>query len=218
LRNRGLSLATDLKSFFEDEIRLTLSRQGVGISPPTVEYLASVLAKFGDTKNLLKPEDFDENGQASRQGLPTLALLWLEGLANPAPFERLVQMQHLGDVSLFMTGFFAENLERRALDMDYSIAMGARAYETAGKIRESLAAERTLNVYFELASEFRRLVEVFAEVSDRAKLHDAKALLRLYERWLETKRPRLHRMLAEEGIIAAERAFENGPSDPRRKA
>jgi len=204
LQKGSIQITADLRSFFEEEIRQTAARQGREISPSASQYLGSMLAKFTDARNYLQAGEKDEKGR-ERQSYPALTLLWFEGLSKSL-IDQLVHMQHLGDLALFTSGFFGERFSRSLLDMDYYMAMGGRAYETAGKLRESLAAERELNVYFELSANFREFTEIFAELSDRTHLASDKGLLKLYEKWLASRNERLSRMLREAGVI---------PSAPR---
>ena len=53
-----------------------------------------------------------------------------DALEAPTAQERERGLQRLGDVSLFMAGFFAHSFARKLIDIDYHIAMGGRAYGT----------------------------------------------------------------------------------------
>ena len=48
----------------------------------------------------------------------------------PTVAERERGLQRLGDVSLFVAGFFAHSFARKLIDIDYHIAMGGQAYGT----------------------------------------------------------------------------------------
>jgi hypothetical protein len=205
--NKTIQLASDLPTYFENEVQNTAQKQGLTMSQPTARYLAQVLAKFADTKNYLVENPNEP--EAGRSSFPTLAIMWMESLQTP-PAEQFFRLQQLGDIALFTTGFFAERLDRKLIDQDYYRAMGEQAYERAGKIRESLASERALNVFFELASSFTNYVEIFAELSDQSMMMSDREVLKLYEKWLRTKNFRIQRMLGEAGIIAAQPA----PKDP----
>ena len=79
-------------------------------------------------------------------------------------------LQRLGDVSLFVAGFFAHGFERRLIDVDYHIAMGGRAYGTLATCisgpRRALA-----DVFGELARKFQRVVDAVGEIARfRARL------------------------------------------------
>ena len=53
-----------------------------------------------------------------------------------APSERNRALQRLGDVSLFIAGFFAGSFARKLVDIDYHIAMGGRAYGSLADLHE----------------------------------------------------------------------------------
>ncbi|MBS1985923.1 MAG: hypothetical protein JST16_17315 [Bdellovibrionales bacterium] len=187
-----IHLATDIDSYFEGEIQAIAGRQKIELSPFAVKYLGRMLARFSDTQTYLKTQ-----GQHS-----TLGMLWLEGLTKTVN-EQLQQFQTLGDIALFTSGFFGDRIQRSLVDMDYYMAMGGRAYERAGHLRESIQAERDVNIFFELAGTFEGLVGVLAEISDQTLLGNDRDVLKLYEKWLHTRSERVRRMLAESGIIAA---------------
>jgi hypothetical protein len=192
----GLALAQDLESFFEQEVSATAHKQGLEVTPLTVDYLARILSRFSDSQKYLVS---DPNTQ--KKSMPVLAQMYAQTLTQN-PSDQFFQFQHLGDVALFTAGFFGERIEKSLVDMDYYCAMGGMAYERAGHLRESLAHESKLNVYFELAEHFGGFVEVLGEISDQKLLSNDQDMLRLYEKWLKTKSFRLFRMLAENGVIS----------------
>jgi hypothetical protein len=197
-RKQSIELASDLRSFFEDEVRSTAEKQGTDLSVHASRYLALVLERFTNVENFLSKNE--SNGD--KHEFPVLALRWLEGLST-AYAQQLFHMQQLGDLALFTSGFFGDRIDRSLVDMDYYRAMGGQAYQRAGQIKESLSAEKNLNIFFELAAGFGPCVEIFAEVSERSSLTNNRDLLRLYEKWLAKGSARLSRMLAEKGIIAS---------------
>lgn len=194
-----IRLATDLDSYFEDEIKDTARKQGLQLSPLSSSYLARMLTRFSDARSYLNSNGSDETTQRS---LPRLAMIWLEGLSSDA-WGQYQKFQFLGDVALFTSGFFAERIPKTLVDMDYYRAMGGQAYERAGRLRESIQAERDLNVFFELSKSFSPLVEVMAEISDKSLLANDQDLLKLYEKWLRSGSDRIRRMLAENGILSS---------------
>jgi hypothetical protein len=127
--------------------------------------------------------------------------------------EQYFALQKMGDIALFVTGFFNERItsHRSSVDMDYYMAMGEMAYSRAGHIKESIQAEKAINVFFELSHSFQAYVEVFAELSDKKLLSSDKDLLKLYEKWLVSGSSRISRMLAEAGIIPSKGSGSNDP-------
>jgi hypothetical protein len=193
-----LQLASDLGSYFTSEVATAAKKQGLKMSEHACSYLALILLKFSQTEQLLVDNNSDEVSPSKT--FPTLAKLWMDSLQSN-PTEQFFKMQHLGDVALFTTGFFADRLDRRNIDMDYYFAMGENAYQRAGHLRETLAHESRINVYFELAEHFSKCSEVFAELADTALLRSEKDILKLYEKWLKTRNFRISRMLGEVGVI-----------------
>jgi len=196
-----INLNLDLKSFFQTELFETARKQGHSLSVHTADYLAGVLDRFSKTRNYLKKDPNSE-----KMSSPTLALLWLESQGKDK-ITQYKEMLYLGDFALFTSGFFSEKIQGSNLDMDYYIALGGKAYERAGQIQESIAAERALNVFFDLAEDFKEHVELFNELSLQSQIFNERDILRLYEKWLKTRNERLGRILNEKGII---------PGDPTK--
>lgn len=204
----GLHLAQDLKRFFAEECLTISVKQGLPLSEHVGAYLGEMLMRFAESETYFLPNS-DPHASKPRKEFPSVVRLWLEGQKQPA-HEQFVQMQHVGDLALYTSGFFPERIQRSLVDMDFYMAVGGQAYERAGKLRESLAQERELNVYFELASKFTELKELLAELNDRKLLHTEADRLLLYRKWLESGSPRIQRMLAEIGIIAQRKAADDG--------
>ena len=121
----------------------------------------------------------------------------------PSALERERGLQRLGDVSLFVAGFFAHSFARKLVDIDYHIAMGGRAYGTlaSGLVR---GRRQVLGrVFAELAAKFLPLVDALGEISDSARRYTHKDILRLYELWLKTGSPRARGLLRQLGLEAA---------------
>jgi hypothetical protein len=209
----SIQLASNLKDFFAQELHSIANKQGLSISVQASSYLASVLTKFGDAQNLLVRESSQaSNAEApNKSSFPTLALMFLESQQIPTN-EQFFKLLHVGDVALFTSGFFGDRILKKSLDMDYYMAMGGMAYERAGHIRETLANEKALNIYFEISASFKNLVEVFSELSDQSLLTNDKDVLKLYEKWLENGNHRIARMLGEIGVIAAQNETKHHPA------
>jgi hypothetical protein len=111
--------------------------------------------------------------------------------------EQREGLRQIGDVSLFLSGFFADSLARKLVDIDYYISLGAYAYGSLSR-RD---AEAYAAVFGELAEKFSSYVDVLAEVSDRTSLTSSGELLRLYEKWLRTRSRRSGELLVEQGIV-----------------
>jgi hypothetical protein len=135
--------------------------------------------------------------------MPPLVNLFANAVEAPTALERERALQRLGDISLFIAGFFAHGFARRLVDIDYHIAMGGRAY---GTLSDALARgpRRVLAaVYGELAAKFQPLVDALGEISDTARTYTQGDVLRLYEIWLRTGSARARGLLSQLGVAAS---------------
>ena len=124
-----------------------------------------------------------------------------EALDAPSAAARQRALQRLGDVSLFIAGFFARSFARKLIDIDYHIAMGGNAYGTLADSMQRSASGRAIGaIYAELAQKFQRLVDALNEVSEMSYVHSDADILRLYEIWMKTGSRRAHGLLNRLGV------------------
>jgi hypothetical protein len=184
----------NLREFFRDSLHAALLRQQAAVEDHTEHYVVNVLTMFARSEAL-----FDDTPEGPR--LKPLALMLADAAAAPSAETRTRTLQRLGDVSLFMAGFFAQGFARRLVDVDYHIAMGGRAYGTLADTCRSGTRGRALGAVFaELAAKFQRLVDALNDVSEMAHRHDQRDVLRQYEIWLKTGSPRAHSILRGLGV------------------
>jgi hypothetical protein len=107
-------------------------------------------------------------------------------------------LRQVGDVSLFVSGFFADSLSRGLVDVDYYIQLGERAY---GSLAQQPGRDTFGDVFEELSAKFCGFVDVLSEVSERTSLTSNADLLRLYEKWQRTGSRRSGDLLAARGIV-----------------
>ena len=189
----SLTLITQPQEFFRELVTDSLERQNVSTSPETEVYLVNLLNQFMTTDRLYRR---DENGHPREE---PLALMLKDALEETNPQGQRALFRQVGDVSLYMAGFFQDSLARKVVDIDYYIGMGGVAYrQVAARVDE--ATMRAL--YGELGDKFATFVEVFADVSGRTQVPKSEAdLLRLYDLWVRTKSDRAARALQEAGIV-----------------
>jgi hypothetical protein len=183
----------NLREFFKDELHGALEKQQVAVEDQTEHYVVNLLTLFSRSEAL-----YEQTSEGSR--LKPLALMLAEALEAPSAGDRNRGLQRLGDVSLFIAGFFAQSFARRLIDIDYHIAMGGRAYAT---LAESLSRGRSRvlgNVFGELATKFQPMVDALNELSETAYTHSDKDILRLYEIWLKTGSRRCYDILKRLGV------------------
>ena len=139
--------ARSLREFFRDSVHDALERQHVGVDTHTEHYVVNLLTMFSRSEAL-----FEQTPEGVR--LRPLALMLAEAAAATSAEQRSRTLQRLGDVSLFVAGFFAHSFARRLVDIDYHIAMGGRAYGSlAGSCGHGSRARALAAVFAELAAE-----------------------------------------------------------------
>ena len=183
----------NLMEFFRGALHGALESQRLTVEGQTEHYVVHLLTMFARTEALFEPTP---EGPRVR---PLVAML-SDALEARTTGDRNRNLQRLGDVSLFVAGFFAQSFARKLIDIDYHIAMGGRAYAVlAGSL--SRGKGRVLgNVFAELAEKFQPLVDALNELSETAYTHTDKDILRLYEIWLKTGSRRSYAILKRLGV------------------
>jgi hypothetical protein len=186
----------DLTDFFRDALRGAMSDQHITVDEQTEQYLVSMLTTFARAEAL-----FDVTPEGLR--VKPLAQMRAEAFEAVSVAERDRTLRRLGDVSLFMAGFFARGFARSLVDVDYHIAMGGQAYGTLATSCERGRRRALAQVFGELANKFGHLVDALAEIGDAAYVYTQRDILRLYEIWLKTGSERARLLLRRLGIEAA---------------
>lgn len=183
-----------LQEFFRDSVYDAMDRQGVAAEDHTAYYVVNLLTLFARSEALY--EGTDEGAP-----LKPLALLLADAVEARSAEERNFALQRLGDISLFVAGFFSESLARRQVDVDYYVRMGGSAYSSLSEsVRGSFRGQVYTSVFAELASKFQDFVDVLGDVRDEARGNDDHDVLRLYEVWLKTGSERAARLLRKLGV------------------
>jgi hypothetical protein len=193
--DRSSSIAVmNLREFFRDSVQRAMRQQRVEVDDHTEHYVVNVLTMFSRSEEL-----YERTAEGMR--LKPLAHMLAEAMEAPTTERRDQALRRLGDVSLFVAGFFAQSFARKLIDIDYHIAMGGRAYGTlAESSRSTLRGQAFTTVFAELAVKFQRLVDVLNEVAEMSHTHTDKDILRLYEIWMKTGSPRAHEILRRLGV------------------
>lgn len=193
-RAGSLVAVTNLREFFHDAVGTALRQQRVAVEDHTEHYVVNVLTMFARSEEL-----YEQTPEGVR--LRPLAHMLAEASEAPTAQQREAALRRLGDVSLFIAGFFAQSFARKLIDIDYHIAMGGRAYGTlADSARGSLRGQAFAAVFLELAQKFQRLVDVLNDVAEMAHTHTDRDILRLYEIWMKTGSPRAYGILRRLGV------------------
>jgi hypothetical protein len=185
---------TSLTEYFRDSLNSVLQKQQLAVEDHTQHYVVNVLTLFARSETL-----FEQTAEGYR--LKPLVVMLSEALAAPTLAERQRGLQRLGDVSLFIAGFFARSFARKLVDIDYHISMGAQAYSTLADTARGRRGAALGRVFAELAGKFQPLVDALNEISESSCGQSNADALRLYEVWIRTGSRRSWGLLRGLGVL-----------------
>jgi hypothetical protein len=182
----SLIKAHSAEEFFKDEVEAACRRQSLRPQPLTEYYVVRLLSAFARA---------DSGPAQTLASNDTLGVMLVRAL-NAGGSRQRQDLQHVGDVALFISGFFSDSLRGSLVDIDYYMSLGGRAYASLGTIDHALSP-----TFAELAEKFAEFVDVLADVSDHTSLAGRQDVLRIYERWVRTGSRRDGDLLVERGLV-----------------
>jgi hypothetical protein len=186
-----------LREYFTEALGQAMGESMVKLTQSCQLYLINLLNDFSRSENVYAGTDYGEN--------PALAIL-LSRAADAEPQEAVRIYKHLGDSSLYLSGFFNESVGNQAVSVDYYQSMGESAYaQVAGQIRHSEATSSAL--YMELAHRFGDLISLLNAISfhgpkaapETTGLQD-KEIFDLVKRYRRTQNPEILKVLNKTGV------------------
>jgi len=191
-----------LQEYFRDSVDSAMAANNVTVDHHTAYYVVNLLTVFARSEHFY---DATEEGPALRP----LALMWADAIEAPTCKERNHALRRVGDVSLFLSGFFSEGIHYSAVDIGYYVNMGGSAYQSlSSSVGRGVQGVAFSDVFAELGAKFGQLVDVLNEVREAAAGDSDQNALRLYEIWSKTGSQRAARMLKSLGIVPIKGAFQ----------
>jgi hypothetical protein len=189
-----IDLASDLESFFQTLVDDAVKTQHCAATEAAEFYLAGLLA------------DYAKPARLEAEALDRPLTLLLDEALHAEGRERFERLRSLGDGVLYTSGFFADHLSTRGVELRYVRTLGARAYDGAAAMLRQSVGEGTgaPDVFRELADNFSMFAEVVTRVADVLSANSAhssnRQVVRLYERWVKTGSAPLAVALAGRGL------------------
>src|SRR4051812_11272012 len=145
-----MDLEHSVEGFFHDEVDRAFRDKGLSSGTLVEHYLVQLLAAY------------------AAQGISDapLALKLAEAVDAP-PRERRRSLREIGDTSLYLSGYWADSLADKMVDVDYYIELGGSAYGELARGGPGWTSDPFGAVFGELAENFARFVEVLGIVSRR---------------------------------------------------
>jgi len=199
--NGDLLLVGNLREYFRDSIDAAMVCNRITLTEQTRHYIVNLLIMYS------RSEELYEQTAAGPQLRPLAAML-SDAIATESDAERRYLLQRMGDVALFVGGFFSDSLQQCPVDLDYYVRMGSSAYHSLStQLRGSARGRSFVGIFTELADRFQDIVDVLHEVREADQPGNHVNVLRLYELWLRTGSRRAGRLLRELGIQPYQQAW-----------
>lgn len=187
-------LVASMREYFRETLQRTLQKRGTSLTDTAQVYVVNLLTEFARSEHA-----FAGTERGERFGFVDL----LQRAQDSEPQEALRIYKHMGDSSLYLTGFFAESVERSSVPVDYYVAMGGSAYDAVARIMRPTAATSSA-LFSELADRFEELVELLCAMSlhgeKSRKLDDAR-VLGLVDRYRRTGKREVLEALKAQGVV-----------------
>ena len=181
------------RKYFQNLIQEGMENRGIETEFVVKTYLASLLERYIDVRNLFIEE---ETGKMSSQ---TLAEMFLKANNTSDKSLRKDMLKRAAETSLYISGFFAESLNKKIIDIDYYIHMGGCAYSALADIIGN--SSDVSNVYVECAERFLSFVEVLSYIKERSFINNDENILSIYEHYLRTGSELAHKKLLKKGVL-----------------
>lgn len=179
-------LITQPKEYFREMVGGAFEARKLKTIPLAQEYMVGVLEHY------IWADKLDNH--------PTLAEMMLEATNSPTGV-RTDLLKQLGDLALYVSGFFGDSLSRKLVDIDYYANMGGLAYST---LALHTADSGFKMVFKEYGDKFLEFVEILTYISHQTQVQTDQNLLRLYDRYLKTGSRIAREQLVEKGLILPE--------------
>src|SRR3979411_889713 len=155
----SLVAVSSLREFFRDAFHAASEHQHLDIDEQAEQYVVTLLPMFSRADAL-----YERTPEGLR--IRPLAQMLADALEAPTASARHRGLQRLGDVSLFVAGFFARSFARKLIAIDYQIAMRGNSYSTlADTMQRSSSGRCVAAIFSQLAQKFQRLVDALNEIS-----------------------------------------------------
>lgn len=178
---------------FSEVITEAFQERHVQPQPYVQAYLVQLLKHYLDSKNFHQPLGNDSTEKPPE----TFAEMYLHAMNCESPKNREM-MRVVADRSLYLTGFFADSLNRKVVDIDYYVEIGSAAYLNLS----SWTTDDSLSFVFQTFSKrFLDFVEVLNYISEKSLVQSDQNVLRLYDRYLRTGSDLAREKLTELGVV-----------------
>jgi hypothetical protein len=151
------------KEYFRNIIADSANKKNIVLCEEIEFYMVNLMYEFIDPQKSLRTTsklDFFDT---------PLAFKLKEALEAP-PEKQFSLYKSLGDISLYMSGYFQEYFNTKTYDHSYCISMGSQAYFHIAAISKTRHKDKDFYLlYKKLSEQFPDMVEIMSLVSEQTK-------------------------------------------------
>jgi hypothetical protein len=178
---------------FSELLREACEYRKFKLMPSSETYILKLLNHYIDSRNLFPPF----MSESAEKTPDTFAELYLTALNSDEPKNR-EYMKLCADKALYLSGFFGDSLQKKSVDIDYYMGIGASAYSNLALWTKE---ETTANVYSTISKKFIDFADLLSYISDKSALQSEQNILKLYERYMKTGSDLARDKLIELGVV-----------------
>lgn len=178
---------------FSEVVKEACKNRQIKAQPAVEVYLIQLLQFYLNSKNLHSPYKEDCQDRPTE----TFAEMYLQAI-NAESNKKRELMRAVADRSLYLTGFFADSLQRKTVDIEYYAEIGSAAYLN---LHTWTKEEGLSRVYKTFSKRFMDFVEVLNYISEKSIVQSDQNVLSLYDRYLRTGSELAREKLIDLGII-----------------
>lgn len=150
-----LIVTNNMQAYFREALSHALNESKIQITQSAQVYLVHFLNEFSRAEKMFAGTDYGEKINIFSM---------LDRAAQAEDHEALPIWRHMGDVSLYLLGYFSEGDGTRPASRSYYLGMGARAYNQVSLLFRYQALDSSL-LFKELSERFPDLVELVEAIS-----------------------------------------------------
>lgn len=151
-----LVTAHSMKAYFREALDVAIRRSKIQVTESAQVYVVHLLNEFSRSEIAFAGADHG-------QRLYMVQLMERALGADDGEAQRI--FRHLGDISLYLLGFFQESTLQQIVSQSYYRDIGAQAYLHASSLARAHTAQ-TAAIFYELAERFDDMVIVIENIAN----------------------------------------------------
>lgn len=189
-----------MRSYFRETLEDSLRHRQTALSEGAQVYVVNLLTEFARSEHAFAGTD---------AGDKPFVVDMLARAQDSEPQEAVRIYKHVGDRTLYLSGFFPSAVEQGPSSFAYYVNMGGSAYDAVARLVRPTAATSSA-LFSELADRFLELVDLLCAMSlhgDKSRKLADREVLTLVDRYQKATQPAEQRevlsALKAQGVVVA---------------